>query len=74
MERVQLFEITDGDKCYRIYSDGYLEGFSESAKVINSATYLIKQIAYYSFIAGKSANNPLVEKCRTVPFVLWFLR
>lgn len=65
MERILLFEILDADKRYMIYSDGYLIGFSESAKVINYATHIMTKIAHERFIAGKLAGTQSECKCRT---------
>jgi hypothetical protein len=43
-----IFEIIDGDRHYKVYLDGHVEGFGENAYVVNNA---------YNLAVAQSSNR-----------------
>jgi len=65
MERVLLFEITDDGRDYRIYSDGYLEGFREPSRIINRASYAIAAIVSHR-INALNQSSEITKDAKTI--------
>ena len=64
--KVPIFEIIDGDKHYKIYENGDIEGFSEDAWIINripvKETYL-KTVGLLKKSYRKSSKYKKLKKC-----------